>query len=168
VKDTTKINNNALENVRAANSNFIEQKVQLAVGKIIAEGKKVSFYNVAAYAQIARSTLYRNANLRKIVEDARSAPHFKQSPLLLKIKMLEEENRCLKTKLALTTKRVRKAFRIYTKRQHIAMVSPTWRTNIQILVKEFKTIDEQVAILESRGIKVDDDIPVILLRENCA
>jgi hypothetical protein len=33
-------------------------------------------------------------------------------------------------------------------------------------VKEFKTIAEQVALLESRGMKVDDETPVILLREN--
>jgi abortive infection bacteriophage resistance protein len=35
-----------------------------------------------------------------------------------------------------------------------------------IRVKEFKTITEQVALLESRGMKVDDETPVILLREN--
>lgn len=33
-------------------------------------------------------------------------------------------------------------------------------------MKKFKTISEQVAILKSRGMKVDDDTPVVLLREN--
>lgn len=33
-------------------------------------------------------------------------------------------------------------------------------------MKEFKTIDEQIAILESRGMHVDDEAPAVLLREN--
>ncbi len=33
-------------------------------------------------------------------------------------------------------------------------------------MKEFKTIDEQIAILESRGMHVGDEAPAVLLREN--
>lgn len=33
-------------------------------------------------------------------------------------------------------------------------------------MKGFKTIAEQVAILESRGLSVDSQTPVVLLREN--
>ena len=33
-------------------------------------------------------------------------------------------------------------------------------------LKEFKTIAEQIAILESRGMSVGEDAPIVLLREN--
>lgn len=44
-----------------------EQRVRQAVVSLQAEGKVPSFYQVARRANVARSTLYRNASLREIV-----------------------------------------------------------------------------------------------------
>ncbi len=49
----------------------IEQRVRRAVGEMAAEGKVPSFYQVAERAKVARSTLYRNPELRALVEEAR-------------------------------------------------------------------------------------------------
>lgn len=48
-----------------------ERRVRQAVASLRAEGKVPSFYQVAQRANVARSTLYRNAALRDIVCRAR-------------------------------------------------------------------------------------------------
>lgn len=48
-----------------------EQRVRQAVASLQAEGKVPSFYQVAQRANVARSTLYRNAALREIVRRGR-------------------------------------------------------------------------------------------------
>lgn len=50
----------------------IEQRVQEAVDGLLREGRKPSFYQVAHRANVARSTLYRNATLRACVSEART------------------------------------------------------------------------------------------------
>lgn len=63
----------ALKAHKTAYSKQIEHRVEVAVSEIIAEGLKPSFYAVAKRADVARSTLYRCPNLKKIVCDARDA-----------------------------------------------------------------------------------------------
>ena len=50
----------------------IEQRVQEAIAGLLIEGRKPSFYQVAHRANVARSTLYRNAVLRACVSEARA------------------------------------------------------------------------------------------------
>ena len=40
---------------------------------MLAGGERISFYSVATRAQVARSTLYRRPDLRRLVEDARAS-----------------------------------------------------------------------------------------------
>ena len=49
-----------------------QKRVMAAITCIRENGQKVSFYSVAQIAHVSRSTLYRNANLRKLVENARN------------------------------------------------------------------------------------------------
>lgn len=49
----------------------MEESVRDAIASLLAEGATPSFYKVADRAQIARSSLYRKQNLRRLVEDAR-------------------------------------------------------------------------------------------------
>lgn len=63
----------ALKSHKTAYSRQIEHQVELAVAGIVAEGLKPSFYAVAKRADVAKSTLYRCPNLKKIVCDARDA-----------------------------------------------------------------------------------------------
>lgn len=61
-----------LARAREFQSRSTERRVRGAVEALAAEGKRPSFYEVAKRAQVARSTLYRNASLRRCVEEARA------------------------------------------------------------------------------------------------
>lgn len=61
-----------LARAREFQSQSTERRVRGAVEALAAEGKRPSFYEVAKRAQVARSTLYRNASLRRCVEEARA------------------------------------------------------------------------------------------------
>lgn len=49
-----------------------QKRVLAAIACIRENDRKVSFYSVAQIAHVSRSTLYRNVDLRKLVENARS------------------------------------------------------------------------------------------------
>lgn len=49
----------------------IQKRVVAAIARIRENDQRVSFYSVAQIAHVSRSTLYRNANLRELVESAR-------------------------------------------------------------------------------------------------
>lgn len=57
---------------RQLRSREVRQRVQDAVASLVSEGKVPSFYQVARRAQVSRSTLYRNAALRELVECGRA------------------------------------------------------------------------------------------------
>lgn len=61
----------ALSAARHSRSREMEQRVRGAVASLVSEGTVPSFYQVAQRARVARSTLYRNAGLRNLVECGR-------------------------------------------------------------------------------------------------
>ena len=69
-----------LEAISKSNHDIIVARVRQALVELQASNKRISFYAVAKTAQVARSTLYRCADLRLLVETARtnhtSAPSF--------------------------------------------------------------------------------------------
>ena len=50
----------------------IAARTMAAIDEMIAQSESVSFYSVSKRAKVARSTLYRRDDLRRIVEKARS------------------------------------------------------------------------------------------------
>ena len=50
----------------------IVRRTKSAIDELLAAGESISFYAVAAKAQVSRSTLYRSNDLRRLVENARS------------------------------------------------------------------------------------------------
>lgn len=62
----------SLRHFRARREDFMEESVRNAIASLLAEREPLSFYKVAERAQVARSTLYRKRNLRRMVEDARA------------------------------------------------------------------------------------------------
>lgn len=62
----------SLQHFRARREDFMEESVRNAITSLLAERESLSFYKVAERAQVARSTLYRKQNLRRMVEDARA------------------------------------------------------------------------------------------------
>lgn len=50
----------------------MQDRVRAAVAELVSEGRVPSFYQVSQRAGVARSTLYRNAALRALVERART------------------------------------------------------------------------------------------------
>ena len=54
-----------------ARSDEIARRTMDVIGKMQANGERISFYSVAKRAQVARSTLYRRLDLRRLVEGAR-------------------------------------------------------------------------------------------------
>ena len=57
-------------------SDEIARRAITAIGEMQASGERISFYSVAKRAQVARSTLYRRADLRELVEGARANKGF--------------------------------------------------------------------------------------------
>ena len=57
--------------VNNARGNEVEHRVKVAIEEMRAGGERISFYSVANRAQVARSTLYRRDDLRRLVEEAR-------------------------------------------------------------------------------------------------
>ena len=51
----------------------VSLRVEKAIGELLAQSKRISFYSVAEKAGVARSTLYRRKDLRAAVEEARNA-----------------------------------------------------------------------------------------------
>ena len=52
-------------------SDEVARRVKVAIEVMQADGERISFYAVAKRAQVARSTLYRRLDLRRLVEGAR-------------------------------------------------------------------------------------------------
>ena len=50
----------------------MQDRVRAAVAELVSEGRVPSFYQVSQRAGVARSTLYRNDDLRALVERARA------------------------------------------------------------------------------------------------
>lgn len=63
----------ALSTAQGRKKQQIQNRVQAALAELAAEGKALSFYQVSQRAGVARSTLYRNPQLRALVEQARYA-----------------------------------------------------------------------------------------------
>ena len=61
-----------LARVRGAREADVARRVRAAVEDLRERGDPVTFYTVAVQAQVARSTLYRRADLKRIVSDARA------------------------------------------------------------------------------------------------
>lgn len=57
---------------RATSRESVESRVSRALACMVENGEKVSFYAVAARANVSRSTLYRNELLRGLVIQARN------------------------------------------------------------------------------------------------
>lgn len=62
----------SLRHFRVRREDFMEESVRNAIASLLAERESLSFYKVAERAQVARSTLYRKQNLRRMVENARA------------------------------------------------------------------------------------------------
>ena len=66
---------------------------------MLAGGERISFYSVAKRAQVARSTLYRRPDLRRLVEGARegeAAAIADEADAASDIERLEEELACVR------------------------------------------------------------------------
>lgn len=61
-----------LAQVRGAREADVASRVREAIEDLRERGDPVTFYAVAERAQVARSTLYRRADLKRIVSDARA------------------------------------------------------------------------------------------------
>ena len=70
--------------------------VHRAVERLAAEHAKINFYSVAAVSGINRSTLYRNREMRAMVESARGVGYDLQEEL----RALREENAALRNRNA--------------------------------------------------------------------
>ena len=63
-----------LANVRKNRSEDIAHRVERAISLLREQGKQPSFYSVSSVAQVARSTLYRREDLKRLVIAAREKP----------------------------------------------------------------------------------------------
>lgn len=88
---------------RQANSRDIERRVRIAINELVSQGKTPSFYAVANAAHVARSTLYRKADLKELVDEARSAT-IEPSSIVEELESLKRETAELHDEL----KRMRK------------------------------------------------------------
>ena len=61
----------ALANARKECSEDITHRVENAIRLLLEQGKRPSFYSVSNLAQVARSTLYRREDLKRLVVTAR-------------------------------------------------------------------------------------------------
>ncbi len=86
---------NALARINAERCEDELRRVEAAVSRLINRPAKVDFYSVATESGVSRSTLYRNAKLRALVEAARDS---QPDPWEL-IGQLTAEKACLRAKL---------------------------------------------------------------------
>lgn len=93
----------ALDAERRRASEEIADRVRLAVGALLAEGRTPSFYTVADVAGVARSTLYRRDDLKEIIVRAREGASLLagscESPQAVYISQLLEESERLRSEL---------------------------------------------------------------------
>ena len=61
-----------LEAINQDSHDEVVARVRQALSELQAANKRISFYSVAEKAQVARSTLYRCNDLRRLIETARS------------------------------------------------------------------------------------------------
>ena len=54
-----------------ARGNEVARRTKVAIEEMLVGGERISFYSVAKRAQVARSTLYRRPDLRRLIEGAR-------------------------------------------------------------------------------------------------
>lgn len=97
-----------LGELRAANAMRMERAVRCAISSLVQEGKTLSFYNVAARSQVARSTLYRRQALRSLVEAARARAS-SQPPQVDPYAHLLEENARLRQEVSRLCEEARRA-----------------------------------------------------------
>lgn len=83
---------------REARSDDVASRVYEAIRVLVAEGARLSFYSVADRAQVARSTLYRNEELRLAVKEAQETSLKRRvsdgegkAALLQQVRALQEE-----------------------------------------------------------------------------
>ena len=98
---TARTNTAGLEKARELYGNIMERNVRVALSQIAAESKVPSFYSVAERAQVARSTLYRKPELRKLVIDARAEATCSSSPVPSLLDALRSENARLENEVRL-------------------------------------------------------------------
>lgn len=91
---------------RLASQNEAEVHIKDTLAKMLAEEERISFYSVAARANIARSTLYRNKTLKSLVVRARNISAQRNQPVSkldelrtqitqLEAALLNSKNECL-------------------------------------------------------------------------
>ena len=94
-----------LDEVRKRNSDVVAGRVEAAICALLEQGRVLSFYSVASTAEVARSTLYRRADLKALVvrarEAARASGESVTSPLAAYAARLSAENRRLRAELEL-------------------------------------------------------------------
>ena len=78
-----------LTNVNEARHDEVISATEDAIERLSARSQTISFYSVAKEAGIARSTLYRRDDLRKLVEDARARNASQHPKIPSKTKLLE-------------------------------------------------------------------------------
>lgn len=95
----------ALDAARKRYSEEVAERVRAAIDDICAQGKVPSFYSVASRSHVARSTLYRRSDLRRMVDGARTRVVDRQLPECEKppSKRLDLENERLRSKLKTLT-----------------------------------------------------------------
>lgn len=93
--------NGRIEPIMAAREEYgreMERRVRSAIEGLVAQGKAPSFYAVADAAHVARSTLYRKGELKKLVDQARKS--FVEQPSATgRSEELERENALLRDEL---------------------------------------------------------------------
>lgn len=88
----------AISIARQANSRDNERRVRIAIKELVLQGRTPSFYAVADAACVARSTLYRKADLKELVANARRAS-VEPSTMVEELKSLRWENTALLNEL---------------------------------------------------------------------
>ena len=83
-----------IEAINTTRHDEVTRRTICAILELLKTGETISFYSVAKRAQVARSTLYRRDDLKRIVMEARDSstpPAAQELEILVKIAELEKE-----------------------------------------------------------------------------
>ncbi len=78
-----------LANANESRRDEIASATKNAIARLFAQSRSISFYSVAEEAGVARSTLYRRDDLKKLVEDARARNASQRSKIPSRTQLLE-------------------------------------------------------------------------------
>lgn len=96
-----------LEKLHKERKQATEEKVLSAIDILLNNNKPINFNSVAKSSGVTKATLYKNSNIKDIIENLRNSSNLESSPLyninndsseklLLEIKKLDAENKKLK------------------------------------------------------------------------